>query len=264
MKNKLIYVFCISKKPLEFSQNEMLKGLKCIKHKDFYTVVKIVSNGEFSEENFKRNLSDISWVDSQARAHISIISLLMEQCTVVPFKLGTIYHTEEGLKKFINEYTDSLIKNLHNIEKKEEWSIKIYCDRNALGKQIDRFSEEAAALEKQIMASSPGKAFLLKRKKAELVENEMNRICKKYGQAYYDEFKNFSDAASLNNLIPKEMTERKDTMILNANFLVKKNKTDKFKDIIQKLNKQDENSCFFIEATGPWPPFSFVSIKEKI
>ncbi len=264
MKNKLIYVYCISNRPFEFSLNAEFKGLNCIKHNEFYTVVKLVSNNEFSEDNLKRNLSDINWVDTHAREHISIISLLMEQCTVVPFKLGTIYHTEEGLKKFINEYTDSLIKNLHNIEKKEEWSMKIYCDRHMLSKQIDKFSEEAAVMEKQIMASSPGKAFLLKRKKTEFVENEMDRICKKYGQIYYDKFKNLSDSANLNNLIPKEITGRKDTMILNANFLVRKNKAEKFKDMIYKLNKQDENSCLFIDVTGPWPPFSFVSIKEKI
>jgi len=36
-----------------------------------------------------------------------------------------------------------------------------------------------------------------------------------------------------------------------------------FKWTFDTLRKKDENSGFIIEATGPWPPFSFISIKEK-
>jgi len=132
-----------------------------------------------------------------------------------------------------------------------------------LCEQIDELSEEAASLEKQIMASSPGKAFLLKKKKTELIENEMDRLCKKYGQEYYDEFKILSEATYLNNLLPKDIVGREDSMILNASFLISKNKLAEFKNTVDVLKKKDGNSGFFIESTGPWPTFSFISIKEK-
>ena len=48
--------------------------------------------------------------------------------------------------------SQKLIENFHHIKGKEEWSVKIYYDRKALCKQIDELSEEAAGLEKQIMA----------------------------------------------------------------------------------------------------------------
>ena len=115
----------------------------------------------------------------------------------------------------------------------------------------------------QIMASSPGKAFLLKRKKTELIENEMDRLIKNYGQEYYNDFKNLSEATSLNNLLPKEYTGREDTMILNAAFLVRKTNVPDFKNRVGFLRRKDGNSGFFIEATGPWPPYSFISIKEN-
>ncbi|MFH1159572.1 MAG: GvpL/GvpF family gas vesicle protein [bacterium] len=263
MINELIYVYCISNNPPDLLRNTEFEGLKCMKSGGFYTVVKMVSDSEFSEENFKKNLSDIEWLEPNAREHIRVISMIMEYSTVIPFKFGTIYNTKAGLKKFITDYSGSLIENFHNIKGKEEWSVKIYCDRKSLCEQIDGLSEEVAALEKQIMASSPGKAFLLQRKKADLIENEMDRLCKNYGQEYYDEFKNLSESTSLNNLLPKEFTGREDTMILNATFLVSKNKVTDFKSTVDTLRKKDGNSGFFIEATGPWPPFSFISIKEK-
>jgi len=260
MENDLIYVYCISDCPLGIAQNVKSKDLKSLKFDDFYVIVKYVSEREFSEDNFKRNLSNIQWVETNAREHISVIGMIMEYTTVIPFKFGTIYNTKVGLQKFITDYSVSLIENFNHIRDKEEWAVKVYCDRKALSDQIDQLSEKAADLEKQIMASSPGKAFLLGRKKTELIDDEMNLLCKDYGQNYFDEFNSLSESARLCNLLPKEYTGREDTMILNATFLVRKDKAPDFTDTLKKKN---EHSDFIIEATGPWPPFSFISIKEK-
>ena len=264
MENDLIYVYCISDSPLGIARNVKSKDLKSLKFDDFYVMVKYVSENEFSEENLKSNLSDIQWVETNARDHIRVIGLIMEYTTVIPFKFGTIYHTKAGLQKFITDYSVSLTENFHHIRGKEEWAVKVYCDRKALCDQIDHLCEKAADLEKQIMASSPGKAFLLERKKIDLIDNEMDRLCKDFGQKYFDEFKSLSESTSLSNVLPKEYTGREDTMILNAAFLVSKDKVPDFKWTFDTLRKKDENSGFIIEATGPWPPFSFISIKEKL
>ncbi len=113
------------------------------------------------------------------------------------------------------------------------------------------------------MASSPGKAFILSRKKTDLVENEMDRLCNVYGQKYYNDLKDLSESTNINNLLPKDFTERQDNMILNATFLVDKTNVAEFTNTISLFGEKDRNSGFFIEASGPWPPFSFISIKEK-
>ena len=264
MNSDLIYVYCLSNNLPDLGGELESANLKTIAAGNFYVIVKNVSESEFSEENFRRNLSDILWLETNARDHVGVISLLMEQNTVIPFKFGTIFLAEDSLKKFISDYSGSLIENFDRIKNKQEWSVKIFCDRNLLRPQIDELSEEAAALEKEIMISSPGKAYLLKRKKTDLVENEMDRICKDFGQKYFDEFKSLSESTSLSNLLPKEYSGREDTMILNAAFLVSKDKVPDFKWTFDTLRKKDENSGFNIEATGPWPPFSFISIKEKL
>jgi len=183
--------------------------------------------------------------------------------TVIPVKFGTIFNTKASLKKFITDYSDSLIENFHFVKEKKEWSAKIYCNRKVLCEHMDELSEEIAELEKTIMASSPGKAYLLKGKKTELVENEMDKICSEYGQKYYDEFNNLSESTNIDNLLPKEYSGRQDTMILNATFLVSENKSFDFINTVSKLAKESANLGFCVEATGPWPPFNFISIKEK-
>jgi len=263
MKSDLIYVYCLTENLPEFDSKFKDEGLKSLVIGNFCIVIKYVSGDEFSEENFKRNLSNINWLEKNAREHVEIINSIMEQDTLIPFKFGTIFLSEDSLIKFIGDYSESLTENFRHIHGKEEWSVKIYCDRNLMCEQIDELSEESADLEKQISASSPGKAFLLKRKKTDLIENEMDRLCQGYGQEYFDELNNFSEATNINNLLPKEVTGREDTMILNAAFLVNKNKVLDFTRTADSIGKKEGNSFFFIETTGPWPPFSFISIKEK-
>ena len=263
MINDHIYVYCISNTPPVLGCDIEFEGLETLILNNFYVIIKYVSESEFSEEKYKKNLADIQWIEMNEREHMKRISLIMKSSTVIPCKFGTIFNTKTDLEKFITDYSDFLIEKFHHIEGKEEWMVKIYCDRKVLNEQIDELSEEAATLEKQIMASSPGKAFLLKRKKTELIENEMDRLCKIYGQKYYDEFEILSESTSLNNLLPKEFTGRGETMILNAAFLVNKDKMTDFKNTVETLRKKDGNSGFIIEITGPCPPFSFISIKEK-
>ncbi len=263
MVNDLIYVYCISDSPLGQGPGMDFKDLQSLMFDDLFVIVKHVSETEFSEDNFKQNLSDIQWVEINAREHIHVVSTIMKFTTVIPFKFGTIYHTHAGLQKFMLDYSKSLHENFQAIRGKEEWAVKVFCSRKSLCEQIDQFSEKAAELEKQIMASSPGKAFLLGRKKTDLVDKEIDRLCKEFGQKYFDAFKSLSVSTSLNNLLPKEYTGRKETMILNATFLIRKDHVPDFKETFDRLKKRDENSGFILEATGPWPPFSFISIKEQ-
>jgi len=263
MENDLIYVYCISLTPVGTILNMEFPELKTIDYNDFHVFVKYVHENDFSEENLKRHLSDIEWLESNARDHIRIISMIMENEDVIPFKFGTIFNTITGLHKFITDYSDSLNENFHYIKGKEEWSVKVYCDRNELSEQIDELSQEAASLELQIMSSSPGKAFLLRRKKTDLIDNEMDKLCKKYGQEYYDALSDLSCTTYLNNLLPKEYTGRDCTMILNATFLLNKQKVSEFINTIDILKDKIKHSVFIIEESGPWPPFSFISIKEK-
>lgn len=263
MLNDLLYVYCLSNSNPGLLLSIEPQGLKVLRFDDFYVIVKFVPKSEFSEENLKKNVADMQWLEINAREHIMVINKVMEHTTVIPFNFGTIYQSEDSLKKFICDYSDSLIEHFLLFECKEEWAAKIYCNRKMLSDQIDELSEEAAAIEKQIMASSPGKAFLLKRKKTDLIENEIDRIIKNSGQKYYNELKNLSGSTKLNNLLPKEFTGREDTMILNATFLVSREKVNEFISTVRVLKNKYSGNGFDFEITGPWPPYSFISIKEN-
>jgi hypothetical protein len=263
MVDELTYVYCISDSPLQAATIADQKDLKCLKFDAFYAYVKQVSPDEFSEENLNKNFNDLPWIEIHARNHIRIIGEVMKSSIVIPFKFGTIFNSEESLGNFIQKYASSLNENLKNIKGKEEWSVKIYCNYKVLNEQITELSEDVRNLEQEISKSKPGKSFLLKRKKVELVEKEVAKVVQLSGQVCYEEVKSFSALTQVNSLLSSEHSDRKDSMILNISCFVNQVSVDEFLDAIGALQKKYKKIGFDMATAGPWPPFSFTSIKEK-
>lgn len=259
---KMIRAYCVTDKlPADVKKLEDL-GLRILQINDFYVFIKYISDSEFSEVNNNRNLTDNNCIDPGLVEHINLISIIMQQTTVIPFRLNTIYNSEKSLKKFLDDSKSSLLENILNIDKKEEWTIRVFCDRRTLSEQIDELSKVSADLEKLIMASSPGKAYLLQRKKTELVKTEVDRICTEYSKYYFENFKNLSELSSMNNRLPCNIHNNSQNIILNATFLVSKERAPFFKKSAEILRRKDESTGFVIETSGPWPPFSFVTVKD--
>ena len=263
MVNELIYVYCISDSLLLADSISDQNDLKCLKFHEFYAIVKQVSSDEFSEENLNKNFADLPWIELHARNHIRIIGEVMKNRTVIPFKFGTIFNSEESLLEFIHKYSSSLNENLKNIKGKEEWSVKIYCNYTLLNNQITELSEDVYNLEQEILNSKPGKAFLLKRKKVELIEKEVQKVIQLSGQTCYEELARLSELTQINKLLPEEISEKTDSMILNISCFVSQVRVSEFLDAFDELQKKYKKIGFDMATAGPWPPFSFTSIKEK-
>lgn len=259
--NTMLYLYCITRKTPEIS--DLTGGhLLCIPVSHFFVFAKAVSPEEFSEENLKKNLNDLAWVDLHVRNHIRVIGEIMKSDEVIPFKFGTIFLSEDNLRKFIHDYDTSLTENFTEITGKEEWAVKLYCNREEMIRHLGEVNDEIRTLRQTMEQSAPGKAFLLRRKIAELTEQEVYRVMKTYGQSCFAMLEAVSVKTRVHNLLPKEATERQDEMILNLSFLVEKNRVSDFLAETKSAGKKYENTGIIPEVTGPWPPFSFISIKE--
>jgi hypothetical protein len=130
----------------------------------------------------------------------------------------------------------------------DEWKIRIFCHKRILFDRIDEISEEAAFLEELIMASPPGKAYLLQRKKTFLVRSEIERICDEFVSSSFSKFKNYCYRVSLNSLDSDCDSVRNGTMIFNASFFVGQEKLAEFLDVAEAVKKDDHSQCFYIET----------------
>ncbi|MCL3782189.1 GvpL/GvpF family gas vesicle protein [Prolixibacteraceae bacterium JC049] len=262
MDNKLIYIYCLTEALPILKHDLKVEELDLMQIGGFYVIVKRVSAEEFSENNLRKKLDDLDWVERNARHHMTVITHIMEEHSVIPFQFGTLFKTENSLNQFIEKHSSSLSHNLLKIDKKEEWAVKIYCDKKQLSKKISEFSKNVRSIEKQILESSPGRAFLLKRKKVELTKQEVNKLISLNGQQCFNAFKNICTDEYANNILPREITKRNDDMILNVSFLICKNDVSDFVTMVSQHQHKYKSVHFSFEVTGPWPPFHFITIDK--
>lgn len=257
-RNGLIYLYCVSNKKPELKKiNCFVNDLYLVNDKDLWAVVSKVSDDEFSEEKLKKSLADFEWVKRKASLHEKIIEGVMEGTCVIPFKFATLFASEDNLKGMLREQAKILKENLKALEGKEEWGVKIYCDRKKLKESLLEENEMILEINQEISSSSPGRAFLLKKKKEELLNTEMNIKINEYGRESFYSLREQSLQSSFNKLLPKEVTEREEDMILNSTFLLDKKRASDFVHAVENLRERYGHKGFLFDCTGPWPPYNF-------
>lgn len=259
----LIYLYCITDKlPKLKEEEDLVDRIYFIFYLGLYAVVNEVPLDEFSEENLKKNLSDLEWIKTKAGIHEKVIETVMKNSCVIPFKFGTIFNTEENLKIMLKEHISKFKDTLKYLEGKEEWGVKIYCDIDKLKENLILEDRELLNIDREINSCQPGKAFILKKKKVELVNTNINKKLNDYGQLIFEKLNQYSIESRINKLLPKEVTERKEEMILNSVFLIKKDKVENFIEAESALKEIFQEMGFFLDCTGPWPPYNFTDLKK--
>ena len=274
----LIYLYCLADRvsqlnpsgkrslPINLSPKGSGFGLGIdnayfIYHQGLYAMVCRVLPGEFSRESLEKNLADLEWVKTKASIHEKVIEEVMKNSCVVPFKFATLFKTEDNLKAMLSQYAKVFKKSLKHLSNKEEWGLKIYCDRDKLKKNLSQEDREFFNLDKEIRTSSPGKAFLLKKKKEELVYTLVDKKLNEFSKVCFERLKQNSAQSRINKLLPREVTEKKEDMILNSAFLVDKKIVNVFVGAVDNLKAQYADKGLWFNCTGPWPAYNFCSLE---
>ncbi len=272
----LIYLYCLTDKaPKLFRRNGVLPeeervaegpclvdNARFFYYQGLYAVVNIVSTDEFSEGNLRKNLADLEWIKKKAVIHEKVIETVMKDSCVIPFKFGTIFNTEENLKIMLKKHINKFKAALKYLEGKEEWGLKIYCEEDKLKENLVQQDKELLKLDTEINSALPGKAFILKKKKTELLNIIVNKKLNESGQDSFERLKQYSVSSGINKLLSEEVTERKDEMILNAVFLIDKNKAADLMDTVEVLKAAYAGQGLSFDCTGPWPPYNFTTIEK--
>lgn len=263
-ENQLVYLYCVTnEEPMLKEAENLVDNLYFVHHGGLYAVVRNVEENEFGQEGLEKNMADLEWVKTNATLHEGIIEQVMRNTCVIPFKFGTLFNTEDSLKAMLEEYGDEFKAILGKLENKEEWGVKIYCNTEKLKAGALNEDPEILKIENQISSSSPGKVFFLEKKKAELLAQSTNARINESGQESFELLKELSFEARINKLLPREVTERADDMVLNSAFLVGKDEVGDFINMVDTLKMHYENKGFFIDCTGPWPPYNFCGLSNQ-
>lgn len=233
--------------------------LYSVEYNDLKAIVSNVLYEEFNEESFAKNVEDMNWLKENAVLHSNIVNELFNTLNgIVPVKFGSIFVTEEGLCNFLIENYQYLIKNIEISKGKEEWGIKIYSDINKF--ITTNMKDEKQEVSEQASEISTGAGYFLKKKLFGMIEQKAKDKIIMLSQKIFDEISVRSVESKLNKLLSKEATGVSFEMYLNSVFLINKDKVDLFKSMIEEYKHDYKNIGLYIEESGPWPTYNFMSI----
>lgn len=263
-QRKLIYLYCVTKaKPDQSNFENSGAKIYPVYFQGTYAIVSKVSPEEFSEENLKKRLTDMEWVEKRVREHEEIIEKIMRYTTVLPFKFGTVFQTEKNVAKFLKTRARDFKRLIANLEGKEEWGIKIYCDLPKFKKVLEEEDKGIKEKKEEITSAGKGKAYFLRKKRDELIKNTIDERISEYTLDSFDRLKRTSTETEINRILPKEVTEKKDKMVFNAAFLVNKKRIREFNSIVEYLKEKYGDKGLTFDCTGPWPPYNFCKVKTS-
>jgi hypothetical protein len=180
----------------------------------------------------------------------------MKEFTVIPMSFGAIFRTEQDVREFLKDTADALRDVLHKMKDKIEFGLKVYWDPEVAVKEVEEQVEEVRRIKEEIMSNRLASTYFARMQLGRLVEQALAEKQDGYVREVYDHLRDCAVASRHNKPIG-------DKMILNAAFLVERDKQAEFDQAVQEIARRYEGGLRF-NYTGPWPPYNFVNIRLKL
>ena len=196
---------------------------------------------EFGEEPLRRNLEDRAWLERTAQEHERVLDRALRAGTVIPFRIATLYESEESLREFLRDGHEDLAQLLERLAGKVELGVKAYLDTARQGAVEDE----------------SGADYLRRRQAEEVTAREADAFAIECARASHARLSAAALDATANRPQPAELSGRTDRMLLNGAYLVPRGET-RLGSVVSDLERLYAERGVTFEITGPWPPYNFV------
>ncbi len=191
-----------------------------------------------------------------ALTHERVIDTVLKEFTVIPMSFGAIFRTHDDVVEFLKDTADALRDVLQKMEGKIELGLKVNWDPVTVLRQVEEETEEIRRLKEEILNNRLTSTYFARMQLGRMVERAMSEAAEAYVREIYDHLRGCAIASRHNKPIG-------DKMILNAAFLIERERAAEFDEQVQEIAARYEGRLRF-QATGPWPPYNFVNIHLKL
>jgi hypothetical protein len=221
-------------------------------------VASTVPLDEFGEGPMRRNLENLDWLATTARAHDAVVCMVARSGGTVPTRLATVYLNDDRVQTVLDKHAEELHALVQRVTHRTEWGVKAY-----RGSQEPKEPEEndiVAADEQGATRPGAGREYL-QRRRAQLVarrsdDEHTERTVRDVHAALS------ALAADSRRRRPQDprLTGRRERMVLNGSYLVDNARSAEFAQAVAALGEKTHG--LRLELSGPWPPYSFASFEE--
>ena len=225
------------------------KPVGCVVEGALLAAASDVDEAEYGEAALNEHVRDLDWLAARAAQHQAVNGRLLELLgTVLPLSFGAIYRDDERVRQMLSKDADERTAQLASLAGHAEWVVTVSRDTNAPPDDAD-----VRALDAQIAASPPGRAFLLDKQRGATLSRSIE--------------KRDNDAAStalsaLERVASRTYQESvvaggSDAVALRASILVERKRESALTKAIGELEAELGALGYHVRASGPWPAYRF-------
>jgi len=235
------YLYCIIQ-----SKKEQKFGPIGIKGEEVYTVhykdiAAVVSNSK--EKNYE--------VLEEGITHQKVVEAVMDDFCTIPMGFGQVPKSEEDVKGFLIENYAELKNQFRKLENKIELGLKVLWKMDAIMRAIVSSNDRIRILNKQISSKPKDSTYKLRIELGKMVAEELERRGKRVASEIYRRLDGISAESKMNKPIGDEM-------ILNAAFLVEKDKEKEFDERVNRIEEDYGDKVMLKYVISP--PYNFVGL----
>jgi hypothetical protein len=230
--------------------------LEMIAAGDLCAVVSAVPLSDYDEAALAARLADATWTAVRAMRHERVVEHFARRAGVVPLRFGAIYLTRANVERLLAERGAQLRAIVARLSGHEEWGVNIYCDRARLLAEIVTRSPRLRGLTAEARQSTPGQAYLLK-KKIEALRAEEARADAKHVAGAVERALGPACAAGVRLRVLKDEASEHGDAVAKFAFLVARARFAEFRALAERLADEHAPAGYKLELTGPWPAYNF-------
>lgn len=227
--------------------NEPIYGLEgaCVYNIPYCDIGAAVS--EFAELVQEKTIGSVL-------AHEEVVEKLMEHFTVLPVRFQTVFDGRDSILSLMQSYYEHFTDNLNRLRDKVEFGIKVIWPADKIKKRI-RNSHKKNEHEMPILDGSSNKMFMRDKFEEYKLDEEFQKKADKFINVMNIFFSKFAAEKTLKKLRTKNL-------LLDAAYLVEKDRQDDFKEAFEHVKSTYEGFEFLF--SGPWPPYNFAVCRINV
>ena len=233
-------------------------GVEMVREGTMHAIVSELPPGEFAPEMIDARLENLDWVGARGLEHERVVAWFVDHSDILPASLFTLFSSVEALQEHMRGQSGVLHEALNRLHGHREWDLKVSWDQRVLATHAADVMDSVKALDAEIANAPEGRRFLLARKRADLVKNDLAAAARARARTLLEQLAmHATDVVALPVPRAAELP-----VILNAALLVRRDSELALAEAAGRSAAELHQMGFLAQLTGPWAPYRFIEVRD--
>ena len=218
-------------------------------------ITSAVPASEYEEGPLNERLQNLEWLAPRAASHQEVNGRLLELAgAVIPLAFGAIYRDTEGVRDLLRTRADEFANRLRAVQGRAEWIVSI--ERDGPGAIT---GGAISALDAEIAAAPPGKAFLLGKRRDEVIREERRMRDAAVAEETWAAIEAIAERVYREPLIEDPSA----AAIARFSVLAGRDREVELGDVVRRLGATGTSDGYRVRLSGPWPAYRFGGLPSE-